>query len=572
MSTSTAALATPAEVARLLRWSKVIALDLETTGLNPRRDRIRLLSVSNGPETLVMDCFEHPVAQVLPLLPTKILVAHNAAFDLGFLWAAGMRDLPETICTFLVAQMLTAGAYYPTEAWAKQCGLAACCKRWLGQELPKDLQASDWSGPLSAAQIEYARRDAAVLPRLHQVLAGEVEKAKLTKAVDVELRALRPFVWMAATGIPFNRPAWQKLADQAAEETAECEARLNKIAPPRGDAGLFGHVQSWDWSSPKQVGEVLGMLGVPVPSTNDYHLSEIKHPIGEVLRNYRGASKRVSTYGHDWLNHVAGDGRVYPSWWQLGTVTGRTSCKAPNMQQLPREGVYRSCVPAPPGLTLIKADYGQLQMRIAAKFARDKALLDVFRSKGDVHTATAQALLGKEEVSKQDRQIAKSANFALLFGAGARGLQAYAKATFGLDMTIEQAERHRAKFFERYSGLGSWHRQAFRNSGKETRSSMGRRRFLHAEASPTLALNSPVQSEESDGIKLAFALLWERRQKAPDARPILFVHDEIVVECPTDQAEHVRAWVSDAMHEAMAPLLDPVPVEVDASIKPTWGG
>ena len=112
-------------------------------------------------------------------------------------------------------------------------------------------------------------------------------------------------------------------------------------------------------------------------------------------------------------------GRLYADWRQIGTVTGRTSCSAPNCQQLPRDEVdgrkvYRCAFVAPAGKVLVRADYATLQMRIACRHAKDVALLKVFRGDGDPHTATAKGLLGKEVVTKADRQVAKSANFGLL--------------------------------------------------------------------------------------------------------------------------------------------------------------
>ena len=560
-------LASPADVAGLLRGSKAIALDLETTGLNPRRDRIRLLSVSDGRRSLVLDCFAHPIQPLLPILREQLIVAHNAAFDLGFLWHAGLTDLPEAVCTMLLSQLLD-GTRTPT-GWH---GLAGCVSRHLQQEMPKKLQASDWSGPLSADQIEYARRDAAVLPRLHVAMTDAIEAARLVTIAEIECRALPSWVWMQQSGVPFDRPAWAALDTVAQAAVDDLTGQLDTLAPQKGLAGLFGALERWNWSSPEQVKDVLGLLGYRVQTSCDAQLATIPHKAARLLREYRQHAQLIKMYGSNWLSQTTiEDGRLYPNWRQIGTETGRTTCEKPNCQQIPRDLRYRKCFRAGPGRVLVKADYSQLQMRIAAKFADDKALLNIFQDRADVHTATAQALLGKADVNKADRQIAKSANFALLFGASAAGLQQYCKTTFGIDLTLEQAEAHRASFFRRYAGLKAWHRHAYDNPARETRTTLGRRRVFSGHTPPTEQLNTPVQGEEADGTKRALAFLWRKRGEFPDAKPVIFNHDEIVLECDASNAEPVKGWLQACMIAGMQPMLNPVPVEVEAKIVQTWG-
>lgn len=561
-------LATPAEVAALLRWTTVVALDLETTGLNPRRDRIRLLSVSDGRQHLVMDCFEHPIQPLLPMLRERALVIHNAAFDLGFLWHAGLTDLPDTVCTMLLSQLLDGTRR--VEGWH---GLAGCVKRYLGRDVAKGLQTSNWSGPLSAEQIEYARQDAAVLPRLHCAMTDALEKARLGTTSEIELRALPFWVWMSQSGIPFDQSEWAGLEKTAQDAVADLTQQMNESAPPRGTAGLFGHLEAWNWASPDQVKEVLGLLGYRVETSCDAQLAQIPLKLARLLREYRQHAQLIKMYGSNWLDGASIEqGRLYPSWRQIGTETGRTTCKRPNCQQIPRDVRYRKCFRAEPGRVLVKADYSQLQMRIAAKFADDKALLKIFQDKADVHTATAQALLGKQDVSRADRQIAKSANFALIFGASAAGLQSYCKTTFGIDLTIEEAEKHREAFFRRYSGLKAWHRNAYDNPAREVRSSLGRRRVFAGQPPPTEQLNTPVQAEEADGAKRAMAFLWQKRGEFDDVRPVIFNHDEIVLDAPADQGGQVKAWLEACMVAGMQPLLNPVPCEVEGKVVSSWGG
>lgn len=579
MTTATTAqtLVSPADVIRLLRWSRGVALDLETSGppghgmdgaLNPRKGRIRLLSLSTGDQTLVMDCFEHDIRQVLPWLEGKIILAHNAAFDLAYLHNAGLRTWPEVICTYQLSRLLD-GTRKPTG----HHGLAGCVRRYLGRELPKELQVSDWSGALSADQIEYARRDSLVLIPLFQAMGKEIEKAGLLRCSDIELRALPAFVWMGQSGVPFNRAGWLGLAAKAEAEKERLAAELVKLAPPCGSVDLFGGRPEWNWDSPAQIVDILGQLGFRVGTSNDAQLAQIEHPFARTLRDHRTQATLLKMYGPNWLEGATiEEGRVYPDWHQVGTETGRTSCKRPNMQQLPRGPSYRSFIPAPADRVLVKADYTTLQMRIACKWAKDDALMRIFQANGDPHTHTAQLILNKTDVNKADRQIAKSANFGLLFGMSAAGLRVYSKTTWGVDLTEEQATLYRDRWFRAYPGLGRWHAETRRRHCKETRAASGRRRLLWANTPDTERLNSPVQADEADGLKLSLALLWEGRDKFPGAHPVIEAHDEIVLECSIDQADAVKAWLTETMIEGMTPFLEPVPVDVEARILPTWGG
>jgi DNA polymerase-1 len=189
-------------------------------------------------------------------------------------------------------------------------------------------------------------------------------------------------------------------------------------------------------------------------------------------------------------------------------------------------------------------------------------------------------------VTKQDRQLAKAINFGLLYGMGAKGFQAYAKAQYGLELTEAQAKDYREAFFRAYPGLAAWHRRVRAGKGPETRTLAGRRRLIPSAdpgkpaeerrrfeaAMDRERLNTPVQGTGADGLKLALALLGERRGQMPGAFPVLAVHDEIVVEADAEQAEAAAAWVKAAMVDAMAPLIDPVLVEVEVKVGATWGG
>jgi DNA polymerase-1 len=240
------------------------------------------------------------------------------------------------------------------------------------------------------------------------------------------------------------------------------------------------------------------------------------------------------------------------------------------MQQLPR-GDYRRCIVAPPGRVLVKADYSQIEMRIAAKISGDHLLLDAYQRGDDLHTSTARQVLGIVEVTKEQRQLAKALNFGLLYGMSAKGFRKYANSQYGLTLTDVEARRYRDAFFRSWTGLATWHRRVRSQQTTETRTLAGRRRLLDDKALDTHRLNTPVQGTGADGLKLALALISERRHELPSAFPVLAVHDEIVIEADEDQADAAASWLKAAMIDAMTPLIEPVPVVVDVKIGQSWG-
>jgi site-specific DNA-adenine methylase len=375
--------------------------------------------------------------------------------------------------------------------------------------------------------------------------------------------------------------------------------------PPRGAAPAgdrrspaLNPAAPWNWGSNRQVAHAFRLAGAgelprtecDAPSTKAEVLAAIRHPLAALLVERNNAASFVGKFGRGWLRSCC-NGRIFSSWNQLGQKTGRTSCgdkklKRPALQgvlKTTRDPRYRRCFIAPPGRVLVKADYGQLQLRLAAKLADETAMLDALINDEDLHRKTARAITGKEEVTDAERGLAKALNFGLLFGLRARRLLAYVKKDYGVDLTLEEAERYRTAWFQMYPAFTRWHNETevqYRNvlngwhkGPDESRTVLGRRRLFDKTVRTTERLPSSIQGAEADGAKRAMALLWERRHLCPgNPVPVLFVHDEIVVECDADHAAAVEVWLEQAMVEGMTPLLDPVPVKVEVKTGRTWAG
>jgi DNA polymerase I len=153
------------------------------------------------------------------------------------------------------------------------------------------------------------------------------------------------------------------------------------------------------------------------------------------------------------------------------------ACDHPNLQNIPRCGPHRSYIRAPEGRVFVISDYSQIELRIAAKISGDSEMLSAYTEGRDLHALTAQSLTAHQDVSKDDRKLAKAVNFGLLYGMGATGLRVYALKSFGVHMNLEEATRYRRRFFEAYPGLKRWHereRRAWQRSETETRTLSGR--------------------------------------------------------------------------------------------------
>jgi DNA polymerase-1 len=467
----------------------------------------------------------------------------------------------------LASQLLGAGT---PDGRLDHSSLAAVVQRTLGIELDKTLQKADWTGELSAEQLAYAARDAGVLLPVAAHLEAEISAAGLERVASLEMGALPAVAWLEQSGAPFDAEGWRVLSDQAVTTQVRLEYAMTQLT---GMAGLFGDA-TINWSSPAQVRELLKARGHQVASTDEATLTALadRDPLVPLLLEHREATRKASVYGVEFLQFVnTATGRIHPDYLQLGAVSGRMSCAKPNLQQVPRDPPYRACFRPGPGRVLVKADYSQIELRIAAVIAQETRMLHAYQQGEDLHVVTAASVLGRANgaVSSEDRQAAKALNFGLIYGMGADTLREHAASGYGVHLTPQQAVQFRERFFGTYPGLRRWHRSQ-REGAVDTRTLAGRRRIGVGRF--TEKLNAPVQGSGADGLKAALALLWETRHECPSAVPVLCVHDEVVLECDATEAEHARDWLVACMVQGMQSVLTQVPVVVEAKVICDWSG
>jgi DNA polymerase I len=527
----------------------------------------------------VVDALQCSVQPLRPLLHSPVeFLGHNLKFELHMLAAAGLPWPTNLVDTMLLAQLLGATAQKGVKV---SYSLQDVAQRTLGVRLDKTLQTSDWRGAVSPEQLQYAARDAAILLPLVDALVPEAQAVGLTQVLALEHACLPALVWMEQAGVPVDSDRWMDLAHRQTHTAAKYEAELQAMhahARPHGGA-LFP--ASVNWQSHEQVLAVLADRGHQVPNTAADTLAPLvaQDPLVAHLLAYREAGLRARTFGEKFLRkHLHPlSRRVHADDFQLGSRAGRMSCGHPNMQNIPRSSAYRACFRATDGQCLIKADYSQIELRIAALMASEATMLAAFQAGEDIHRLTAARLLGVAltEVTKPHRQMAKAVNFGLIYGMGAPRLQQHAQQQYRVSLTLDEAKAHRHAFFDLYPRLRRWHRATGavldREGSIETRTLTNRRRL--AVAKYTEALNTPVQGTGADGMKAALARLWTHRHEAPDARLIASIHDEVVAECPIEQADETAAWMQRHMQAAMSAIVqDGVPIEVETTIGQDWAG
>lgn len=590
----------------------VLYMDIETYGVAPHdaldllTNKTRLVSMcgEDGPAyvfdmyTLSFDAIAHLFRQ------DAIWCGHNLAFDLSSLYRAGIPYPSKCYDTMVCSQVLMNGLDYAIHGGHR---LNECLLRYCEINLAKEHGGDDWSTTqLTREQIEYSGNDVLFLRPLREQLIRRLDKFALTAVADLECACVPALVDMTLNGIKIDREMWLERSKRAEVRVGELEVELNRVFPPpdpepyktvrvkrngdqfAADVAYNARVDErnrtrcWNWASWQQILAAFAKADVLLPDTSYETLVEnqLVHPGVDLLVKFKDVYKESTTYGRDWLKHLRserGENRVHPSWRQLGAESGRMSCADPNMQQIPR-GACRKAIIAPDGYLMVRADFSQIEARIAAKISGDETLTNLFiNNSGDIHRFTASRVLGKDpsEVTKDDRQIGKSLLFGLLFGMGWEKLMVYCRTNYGVTLTPEQAVEFRTRFFEVFPGLKRWHKRIGSNCDDRTdfRTLLGRRRLIMGTGSKyTEALNTPVQGSGADMLKITVREVWETRSRWPAHALVALIHDEVMYYVPETDAEQFGRQLREKMIEVGNMLLDPIPVDAEVKISKSWGG
>ncbi|EOI0774303.1 DNA polymerase, partial [Campylobacter coli] len=420
---------------------------------------------------------------------------------------------------------------------------------------------------------KYAAEDAYITLRFYLYFLKNLEPHLLDLAKNYEFDFIKIIMMMEENGIKLDTHALEILMKKFESEIKILSEEIYDLCEDR-----------FNLNSPKQVGDILfeklklpsGKKGKTGYSTDEKVLNELldKHPVISKILDYRELAKLYSTYCEPLLKLALKDenSRIYSSFLQTGTATGRLSSKDPNLQNIPAHGQYakdyKSCFIAKEGFSFISLDYSQIELRMLAHFSEDEKLLNAFKNDEDIHARTAIMIFG--ESNYETRSIAKSINFGLIYGMG------YKTLSKNLKIEANLAKTYIEKYFENFTSIKSYFEKV-KNEAKANgfiSTLSGRKRYFDFENAKPMqvamyereSINSILQGSAADIIK--FAMLEIAKILNQDKRLILQIHDELIFEVKDELCENFVKKTSDIM-ENIVKLK--VKLKTSSSIAKKWG-
>jgi DNA polymerase-1 len=576
-------------VIQALPHDVMVAFDTETTGLDPTKDHLVGFSFSSDGKTGYYVPMMHSylgvgdqvsidtAKQAIKAIFERRVIGHNIKFDLHF------------VTRFLGVECLNIHADTMVLAWltdsARSLSIDNLSQNLLHHEMIHFKDTVKKGENFASVAIEdackYAGEDAYITYRLYEVLREQLllkgGQEALDEAFNVEFPFTLTLLGMEKEGIAVDTSVLETFKKEVAHEIATLSEQIHNAC---------GTV--FNLNSPKQLGVVLfETLGLPHGkktktgySTDEQVLEGLKneHPMIPMLLQYREYHKLYSTYIEPLiaLAQNDSDSRIYTSFVQTGTATGRLSSKNPNLQNIPVKTALgmriREAFVAPAGKKLIGIDYSQIELRLLAHFSNDSVLVNAFNEGHDIHMQTAMALFGQEEAASK-RNIAKTVNFGLLYGMGQK------KLSDTLGITTKEAKEIIERYFETFPSV-----KGYFSGIVEQAKEMGyvetllhrRRYFDFASATPMLkaayereSVNTVFQGSASDLIKLSMnAIDTMIRTENLRAKMLLQIHDELIFEVDADVAEEYARRFVGVMENVMKLR---IPLKTSMHIGNHWG-
>lgn len=605
-----------------LETKEVISFDLETQGLWPASDKsLHIVCLSGDGDTSYVIPFQHPATpeeitenldfvreRLSHLLTTHKTVAQYAPFDMLWLRTKGVRCK----CNFDVkyaCHLLDENV--PTKLKARNPeDEPGQVEMYLGVPAGYSLdmsQSATFIWPL-AELSKYGGKDAAYTWRLRKVHLERFKKEpRLLKLfAHITMPAVELITQMTLNGIAVDWDYLDTLSNERRTGSKDkrvkaISRKLQKMMPPCPVVWADGTQDKpikGDWDTDDLAILLYDGLGFPVVEgkrTEKTGLASVKDEVVIDLRadveddeevveflnmvmEYNDLRKDQA-FIEGWRELKREDGRLHPTYHLDGTVTGRTSCREPNLQQVPRGKDMRRAFIARPGWAFLQVDYSQLELRLAADDAQEQVMLAIFNDpEGDIHTTTAATVAGvpESEVDSELRKKGKPVNFGYLYGMQAKGFQRYARYQYGVYFTMEESEESRSAFFKKYPGLKPWHKRrkaACKRTG-EVVSCVGRKRRPakiyspnRAEESRALrqAVNSPIQGGGSDITMFSGTLMMPFNYD--EIVPVGFVHDAFLFEVRLDVLSQWYGNIKDTFEGVREPLKDRLMAEVGVPLR-----
>jgi DNA polymerase I len=565
------------------------AKDDDRTALDPHRSDIATLQLYAGGNA----CFVFRGAALRLVasshwLRRQCLVAHNAAFELSFL--RRHPAIPQTYaqtagqlhCTMQAAGLLTGLSF----GGGGGRSLATAAQNFLGIDVPKGLQTSDWGArALSPGQLAYAAMDAVVAWRLWPILHEQLQEKDRIAAYELQRGAIPAVVAMERRGLGFDPAEHARQtavwADDLAQARQEYQAETGN-SPPTTAAEL----RKWLTSvlSATRLDRWPRTAKTEELSTANKDLLRLGDiPSARPVLKMLSSAKLLSTFGptlREQVNPVTA--RIHTHYNLAGTKAGRFSASHPNLQQLPskRAPEFRRCIVAAPGSVLIGCDWNQVEVRAAAWVSGDPALTELYRSGADLHQENAAIIAGVPlaDVTKEQRTAAKAVTFGALYGISATSMAGYAFANYGVEMTVAEAQGALDAFFRRFPRLARWRRENQDRCQTRGYIAIGCGRVVEAAWEPyglsfPQCCNLPIQGICADAM-LRVITVVHRRYIAAGIRGglVATVHDELLAEVVEPDAEQARDILQHTMVEAFETTFPGAPSNgvAEAEIGRTW--
>ena len=548
-----------------VKQQKIVALVFNITGDDPWLDSITKINMAVSSGIYVVDMSE--IKSIKPLLmilqDDKIIkTMHNAKTILKFICKHMDFNIHAIEC--LTKLFDTSIAAHLLQKENENENLSRFLEHYFSLELENN-------EPLQAFLLLELRK------HLRRCIISE----SMVKVAALEFELVPVMADLELAGMPIDlnkwNSLWKKLRSRREKVARKCSSELGLFSQNT----LFGKPYA-SLDSQQQIKAALNDLGITLPNLNEAVLknSVHKHPVLADLLTYRNLTKLINSCGDlisEFVHPVTG--RIHATYVQIGARTGRMSCRSPNVQQIPRTTTQiRACFCPGEDRKMIIADYSQVELRVAAELSKDPRMISAYKDNQDLHLLTASLLseVEVEKVTSEQRQAAKAVNFGLLYAMGPKGLASYAKTQYGVDLTIEQAESFRNRFFQSYKGLKKWQDIIKRrvdnySADVKVKSRLGRVFYSHPSDRLSWYLNAPVQGSAADLMKLALLRVSKALNKNCKAKIVGVIHDEVLIEVLKSEVNIVKDIVVNEMQKAGNDMFSFVPFRVDVLVSDCWG-
>jgi DNA polymerase-1 len=594
---------------------KAIAVDLETTGLDPFSDRPVMLQLGNRELQWSIDVRSVDMLIFKELLESESIqkVFHNAKFDLTFLLQASIV-CENVACTMLMEQVLNGGLDNVSSS------LQAVLERRLKLDMDKYTRTSFigiTTQPFTDAQIIYGALDVEYLLTVQDLQLEEAKEKNLSRTIILENNAVLAFAEIEHNGIDIDEKAWLELDREHRELLRKQIASLDDIIlqdpffkpilPKYIQGDMFDEPKrtSTEWSSPKQVLKVMSLIDPSLEGVSSDVLTLIrkKHPIIPMYMRYKELGKVVSSYGQKFLESRKSDGKIHTRFKQI-LSTGRVSSSEPNMQQIPGDNRFRNCFTAPEGYVFVSSDYANQELNVIAYGSQDPVWLQSLRDGHDLHSVCAELVYGEKwndaaepgcvyalrkkkckcKKHQSMRKDIKEINFGLSYGIGADGI------ADALEISQQEAKKIICIYFQAFPSIEGYLNGladlAVERGYSTTFPPFFRRRYYpgwrkgirYSDSAKELvgkigraAKNHPIQGTSADITKLAMVLIRKSiRKNYPQVKMVMTVHDQIDTICPEYLAEEWSRAFTVLMEYAANIVITNKLLKADTSISDKW--